>query len=158
MNNEKLYLFNPFDIKNWTNEQVKEQLTMLINKYDTDAYTPYMYALNIENLANQLYLIGEMVARLHELVYINKAEVENEENLQVYKLRDVWEKTHEGKAPAMSYFQAQASDFVKDKRLTLAKLESDLKRFKIAYESIEAKMNAVKKKLEAIKYEEFGQS
>lgn len=155
---EKLYLFNPFDIKNWTNEQVKEQLTMLINKYDTDAYTPYMYALNIENLANQLYLIGEMVARLHELVYINKAEVENEENLQVYKLRDVWEKTHEGKPPAMSYFQAQASDFVKDKRLTLAKLESDLKRFKIAYESIEAKMNAVKKKMEAIKYEEFGQS
>ena len=155
---EKLYLFNPFDIKNWTNEQVKEQLTMLINKYDTDAYTPYQYALNIENLANQLYLIGEMVARLHELVYINKAEVENEENLQVYKLRDVWEKTHEGKPPAMSYFQAQASDFVKDKRLTLAKLESDLKRFKIAYESIEAKMNAVKKKMEAIKYEEFGQS
>ena len=156
--NEKLYLFNPFDIKNWTNEQVKEQLTMLINKYDVDAFTPYQYALNIENLANQMYLIGEMVARLHELVYINKAELESEESLQVYKQRDVWEKTHEGKAPAMAYFQALASDFVKDKRLTLAKLESDLKRFKIAYESIEAKMNAVKKKMEAVKYEEFGQS
>ena len=155
---EKLYLFNPFNIKGWTNEQVKEQLTMLIDKYDTNAYTPYQYALNIENLANQLYLIGEMVARLHELVYITKAEVENEENLQVYKSRDIWEKSHEGKPPAMAYFQAQASEFVKDKRLYLAKLESDLKRFKIAYESIEAKMNAVKKKMEAIKYEEFGQS
>ena len=156
--NEKLYLFNPFDIENWSNEKVKEQLTILIDKYDTEAYTPYQYAQNIENLANQMYLIGEMVARLHELVYINKAELENEENLQVYKLRDVWEKTHEGKPPAMAYFQAQASEFVKDKRLTLAKLESNLKRFKIAYDSIEAKMNAVKKKLEAVKYEEFGQS
>ncbi len=155
--NEKLYLFNPFNIKEWSNEQVKEQLTILIAKYDVDAFTPYQYALNIENLANQMYLIGEMIARLHELVYINKAELENEENLQVYKQRDTWEKMHDGKAPAMAYFQALASDFVKDKRLTLAKLESDLKRFKIAYESIEAKMNAVKKKMEAVKYEEFGQ-
>jgi hypothetical protein len=155
--NEKLYLFNPFDIKNWSNEQVKEQLTILIAKYDVDAFTPYQYALNIENLANQMYLIGEMIARLHEAYYINKAELENEESLQVYKQRDGWEQTHEGKAPAMSYFQALASNFVKEKRLALAKLESDLKRFKIAYDSIEAKMNAVKKKLEAVKYEEFGQ-
>ena len=154
--NEKLYLFNPFNIKEWSNEQVKEQLTILIDKYDVDAFTPYQYALNIENLANQMYLIGEMIARLHEAYYIKKAEVENEENLQVYKQRDVWEKTNTGKAPAMSYFQALASDFVKEKRLELAKLESDLKRFKIAYDSIEAKMNAVKKKLEAVKYEEFG--
>ena len=154
--NEKLYLFNPFNIKEWSNEQVKEQLTMLIDKYETEAFTPYQYALNIENLANQMYLIGEMIARLHEAFYINKAELENEESLQVYKQRDSWEKTHEGKAPAMSYFQALASDFVKEKRLELAKLESDLKRFKIAYDSIEAKMNAVKKKMEAVKYEEFG--
>ncbi|MBR5795605.1 MAG: hypothetical protein IKY26_05635 [Erysipelotrichaceae bacterium] len=154
--NEKLYLFNPFNIKEWSNEQVKEQLTMLIDKYETEAFTPYQYALNIENLANQMYLIGEMIARLHEAFYINKAELENEESLQVYKQRDSWEKTHDGKAPAMSYFQALASDFVKEKRLELAKLESDLKRFKIAYDSIEAKMNAVKKKLEAVKYEEFG--
>jgi hypothetical protein len=144
-------------IKEWSNEQVKEQLTILIAKYDVDAFTPYQYALNIENLANQLYLIGEMIARLHETVYVAKAELENEESLQVYKQRDVWEKTNTGKAPAMSYFQALASDFVKDKRLSLAKSESDLKRFKIAYESIEAKMNAVKKKMEAVKYEEFGQ-
>ena len=56
----------------------------------------------------------------------------------------------------MSYFQALASDFVKDKRVALAKKESDLKRFKIAYDSIEAKMNAVKKKMEAVRFEEFG--
>lgn len=154
--NEKVYLFNPFDIKNWEKIQIKEQLDELINRYNNDASTPYEHALNIENLANQMYLIGEMVARLSETVNVMKAEVSNNENLQVYKQRDIWEKTHEGKAPAMSYFQALASDFVKDDRITLAKNESDLKRFRIAYDSIEAKMNAVKKKMEAVKYEEFG--
>lgn len=97
-----------------------------------------------------------MIARLYEDVNVMKADVSNEENLQVYKQRDVYEKTHEGKPPAMSYFQALASDFVKDKRVLLAKKESDLKRFKIAYESIESKMNAVKKKMEAVRFEEFG--
>lgn len=152
---EKLYLFNPFNIKNWENMQIKEQLDLLIDKYDTEASTPYQYALNIENLANQLYLIGEMIARLYEDVNIAKADTINEENLQIYKQRDTYERTHDGKPPAMSYFQALASDFVKDKRISLAKKESDLKRFKIAYESIEAKMNAVKKKLEAVRMEEF---
>lgn len=154
--NEKVYLFNPFNIKNWEKIQIKEQLDELINIYNNDASTPYEHALNIENLANQMYLIGEMVARLSETVNVMKAEVSNNENLQVYKQRDIWEKTHEGKAPAMSYFQALASDFVKEDRITLAKNESDLKRFRIAYDSIEAKMNAVKKKMEAVKYEEFG--
>lgn len=153
--NEKVYLFNPFNIKNWEKIQIKEQLDELINRYNNDASTPYEHALNIENLANQMYLIGEMVARLSETVNVMKAEVSNNENLQVYKQRDIWEKTHEGKAPAMSYFQALASDFVKEDRITLAKNESDLKRFRIAYDSIEAKMNAVKKKMEAVKYEEF---
>ncbi len=154
--NEKLYLFNPFDIKHWENNQIKEQLDKLINAYDHEADTLYRYALNVENLANQLYLIGEMVARLYEEVNVIKADVYNEENLQVYKQRDAYEKTHDGKPPAMSYFQALASDFVKDKRIILAKKESDQKRFKIAYESIEAMMNAQKKKMDAVRYEEFG--
>lgn len=154
--NEKLYMFNPFNIKQWRNEQIKEQLDVLINDYDCEADTLYRYALNVENISNQLYLIGEMVARLYEEVYVMKADVSNEENLQTYKQRDTYEKTHDGKPPAMSYFQALASDFVKDKRLMLAKKESDLKRFKIAYESLESKMNALKKKMEAVRFEEFG--
>ncbi len=154
--NEKLYLFNPFNIKNWENQQIKEQFDVLIEAYNTEANTIYELALNVENLANQNYLIGEMAARLEEEVLVTEEEVKNKENIQVYQKRDEWEKTHEGKVPAMSYFQALASDFVKDERINLAKKKSDLKRFKIAYESIEAKMNAVKKKMEAVKYEEFG--
>ena len=117
--NERLYLFNPFRIKEWENIQIKEQLDVLISSYEVDACAPSQYAGNIENLANQLYLIGEMIARLYEDVNVMKADVSNEENLQVYKQRDVYEKTHEGKPPAMIYFQALASDFVKDKRVAI---------------------------------------
>lgn len=154
--NEKLYLFNPFNIKKWTDEEISQQIDMLNEKYNNDANTLYEYALNVENLANQMYIIGEMKSRFYEKKTVLKAEVTNEENLQVYKQRDVWEETHEGKVPAMSYFQSMASDFVKDKRIILAQDEADYIRWSTAYESIEAKMNAVKKKMEAVKYEEFG--
>lgn len=154
--NEKVYMFNPFNLKNWKNKQIKEQLDVLIDKYDYEADTMAGLAINAENLANQLYIIGEMIARLTEEVYVLKAEVKNEESITVYKERKAWEVEHDGKVPAIAYFEAVASNKTKDSRMVLAKKESDLKRFKIAYESIEAKMNAVKKRMDSIRYEEFG--
>lgn len=154
--NERLYLFNPFKIKEWTNDQIKEQYGTLLENYDTEADTMVGLSVNAENLANQLYIIGEMIARLTEEVNILKAEVRNKESLAVYEERKKWEQTHDGKTPAIAYFEAIASNLTKDSRIELAKRESDLKRFKMAYESIEAKMNAVKKRMESIRYEEFG--
>lgn len=153
---ERLYLFNPFNIKNWTDQEIKLQIDHLIDIYDTESDSLYQYSCNIENLANQNYLIGEMIARLSEQVLLKKNAVDATEKKQVYISRKQWEETQTGKAPAMSYFEACANDFVKDEREKLAKLQSDLTRFKYAYESIEAKMNAIKKKMESIRYEEFG--
>ena len=154
--NDKLYLFNPFRIKDWGNEQVKEQFDKLTKAYISDPVAPIQYADNIENLANQLYLIGEMIARLNKEVNVLKAQVKNEESKYIYKTRNAWQASNEGKVPAMSYFEALASEFVKDDRIVLAEKESDYKRFTVAYNALESKMNAVKKKLEALKYEEFG--
>lgn len=155
---ENVYLFNPFDIKNWENQDIKNVLDELIDKYlkNDDSLTVYQRSLNVENLANQLYLIGEMIARLSEEVLLLKNEVNTSYDKQVYMQRKQWSETNTEKAPAISYFQALASDFVKDERINLSKKESDLKRFKYAYDSIEAKMNANKKKMDAQKYEEFG--
>lgn len=155
---EKTYLFNPFDIKNWDNQQIKDELDGLIDRYfkNDSSLSVYQRSLNVENLANQLYLIGEMIARLSEDVLLLKNEVNTSYDKQVYIQRNQWCELNTEKAPAISYFQALASDFVKDDRIILAKKESDLKRFKYAYDSIEAKMNANKKKMDAQKYEEFG--
>lgn len=154
--NEKVYLFNPFNIKNWENNEVKEQFEEIIGKYNDDASTLYELSLNVENISNQIVLIGEMVVRYKLNVSVLKDDIKNNLNLQIYKQRDIWEKTHEGKTPAMSYFEALANDFVKESRNELREKECDLERFQIFYESLENKMNAVKKKMEAVKYEEFG--
>ena len=67
--------------------------------------------------------------------------------------RKQWQETNTEKAPAMSYFEAMAKEYVKEDSKKLAELGSKLFRFKKAYESIESKQNALKKKIEAIKYE-----
>ena len=67
--------------------------------------------------------------------------------------RKQWQETQTDKAPAMSYFEAMAKEFVKKESQELAELGARLFRFKKAYESIESKQNALKKKMEAMKYE-----
>ena len=56
----------------------------------------------------------------------------------------------------MSYFEAQAKKIVKEDREEQADLEARLMRFKKAYESTENIMNAEKKKMEAVKFEDQG--
>ena len=129
---EKLYLFNIFALKYWTNQQIKDQLDILIDNV----------------------LIGEMIARLTEDYVVMKANLEANENIAIVTCRSNWD--GEGKAPAMKYFEALASAKYENERKELTKKESDLKRFKIAYDAIGEKINAIKKRMEAIKYEIAG--
>lgn len=151
---ERLYLFNPFNLKNWENQQIKDQLDLLIAKYDEDADTMGGMALNIENLANQNVLLGEMIARLTEEYVVMKANLEANENIAIVSYRTGWDGA--GKPPAMKYFEALAAAQYEKERKELAKKESDLKRFKIAYDSIGEKINAIKKRMEAVKFEIAG--
>ncbi len=64
-----------------------------------------------------------------------------------------WQETQKEKPPAMTYFEAMAKEFVKEDSKKLAELGARLFRFKKAYESIDSKQNALKKKIEAIRYE-----
>lgn len=156
---EKTYLFNPFNIKQWENERIKQEVDEMITKYRSDensSLSMFEYAKNVEVTANILYLLGEMIARLSEEVLILKNEVSSTYGKQVYLSRKQWIEENSEKPPAMSYFEAKTSDFVKDERIKLAKKESDLKRFKLAYDSMESQMNANKKKMDAVKFEEFG--
>lgn len=151
--NELLFKYNPFKIKRWKDEEIEEQLGILVDAYISDAETVMEMALNIENLANQMFLIGEMIARLQESSNILKADIENKTNQEIYVARSTWERENDGKAPSIKYFEALAGQKVSEERTKYAKVDSDLKRFKTAYESIEAKMNSEKKKLDATKFE-----
>lgn len=154
MSQEKLFRFNPFNIKNWKDEEVKEQYEILENSLCTgDA--PSELAWDIELYANMGYLIGEMVARYYELVAIQKVQTDVNISNAIYRERKDWANSNTDKAPAMSYFENKAQSQYLDELKELARLESNLKRFKYAYDSIESKQNALKKKMESIKYDTF---
>lgn len=154
--NELLFKYNPFKIKRWKDSEIEEQLSILVDAYISDAETVMEMALNVENLANQMFLIGEMIARLQESSNILKADIENKMTNAIYVERSTWEREHDGKVPSIKFFEALACQKVADEKAEFAKLDSDLKRFKTAYESIEAKMNSEKKKIEATKFEISG--
>lgn len=150
---EKLYMFNPFTIQNADSQKIADTYTNLQKEIIENADTGFQISKNIEIYANMNYLIGEMIARLQQEYDTLKTDISIAENKQVYMQRKKWQETNKEKAPAMSYFEAMAKEFVKEDSKKLAELGSRLFRFKKAYESIDSKQNALKKKIEAIRYE-----
>ena len=156
MNRETLFKFNPFTIIEWTEEQLIEQYGILESNL-TGQDTPMEIANDIELYSNMGYLIGEMVARYDEIVNNEDALFKTNVANQIYRQRDQWLKEKTDKPPAMAYFESLAlSMYIKDK-IILNQKESMLKRFKIAFESIQDKQNALKKKLESVKIDTYGQ-
>lgn len=153
---EKTYLYNPFDLKSWSDEQIGNQVKLLIPRYQADDTTMFGMAKNVETLANIMYLFGEMIARLTREYGLMKIDVDAKEKKQITVQRKLWvEENPNDKVPAMSFFEAKAAEFVRDDKDKLMRKFEQLTRFKQAYESYEQIINAIKKKMEAIKYEEF---
>lgn len=151
---EKLYMFNPFEINKVDSSKIAETYTSLQKEIIVDADTGYDIAKNIEIYSNMNYLLGEMIARIQQQYDEKKVETTIKEQRTVYEERKKWLSNDlKEKAPAMSYFEAIAKDAVKEDLKEVAQLYSRLFRFKKAYDSIESKQNALKKKLEAIRYE-----
>ena len=150
---EKLYMFNPFTIQNADSQKIADTHSRLQNELEDNADTCFLISKNIEIYANMNYLIGEMIARIQLEYDTLKTDISINENKQVYMQRKQWQETQKEKPPAMSYFEAMAKEYVKEDSKKLAELGARLFRFKKAYESIDSKQNALKKKIEAIRYE-----
>ena len=153
MDFEKLYMFNPFTIQNADSKEIADTYTNLQKELKDKPETGFEISKNIEIYANMNYLLGEMIARIQEQYDLLKNDINISENKQIYMQRKQWQETNSEKAPAMSYFEAMAKEFVKEENKKLAELGARLFRFKKAYESIDSKENALKKRIEAIRYE-----
>ena len=154
MNNEKLYLFNPFNIKNKNDIEIKDLYNDTFKQLLDDPNTMYEYSHNIEVYSNLEYLLGEVIARLTKDVLELKTKIKIDTAINTTEERKRWS---DGKPPAMSYFEGIATRISKDDINKLADKECSLARFKNAYKSTEEKINALKRKMESIKYEEFNQ-
>ena len=155
--NEKTYLFNPFRIKEVSNSQLQQMYEETYKQLLSDPNTMYEYAHNIEVYSNLMYICGECIARFTRDIIELKTKIQIDTAVNQVQERNNWNVETMGKAPAISYFEALATRMSRDDINKLADKECLLKRFKNAYDSIETKTNALKKKLESIKYEEFNQ-
>ena len=155
--NKELYLFNPFEIKKKTELELKDIYEAVYNELieESKVCTMYEYAHNIEVYSNLNYISGEIIARLQKDVIELKTKIKIDTALVQVEERQKYIHEIDKKAPAMSYFEALATRFSKDDISKLADKECSLTRFKNAYKSVEEKINALKKKMESIKYEEF---
>lgn len=149
---ERTYLFNPFMLQTSTDEELSNEINRLSGLYRYSDM-PYDVAFNINLESDLLTIYGEFIARFQKSAELLKIEADNRRDKAIYTLRKDWVDSNDEKPPAMSYFEAQAEDLVHDTRVKQIHAESMLTRFKKAYDSLETKQNALKKKLEAIKYE-----
>jgi len=150
--NEKLYLFNPFLIKNKSDVELRDMYSEVFKQINEEPNTMYEYSHNIEVYSNLEYLLGEVIARLTRDVIELKTKIKIDTAINTTEERKRWD---DGKAPAMSYFEGVATRMSRDDINKLAEKECSLARFKNAYKSTEEKINALKRKMESIKYEEF---
>lgn len=74
--NEKTYLFNPFQIKKISNEQLREMYNQVYKDLISDPNTMYEYSKNIEVYSNLNYIIGEIIARLTSNLIKLKTEIQ----------------------------------------------------------------------------------
>lgn len=149
---DRNYLFNPFLLQTSSDEELSLEINKLASKY-LHSDMPYDIVFNINLESDLLMIYGEFIARLQERADLKKIQADNKRDKYIYQLRTDWVKASTEKPPAMSYFEAQAEDMVKDIRTEQIKAEAMLTRFKKAYASLETKQNALKKQLEVIKYE-----
>lgn len=151
---EKLFLFNPFQIKNKTNNQIRDMYNQVYEKLLDEPNTMYEIAHNIEVYSNLNYLIGECIARLTKDLIELKTKIEINKAIKCVEERKKWNIDKDGKQPAMIYFEALGTKYCEQDIKLQAEKECNLKRFKNAYNSMEEKINSLKKKLDSIKYEE----
>lgn len=155
--NEDLYLFNPFQIMKKNEIELKNIYESVYKELLDEPSTMFEYAHNIEVYSNLNYISGEIIARLQKDVIELKTKIKIDIAVVQTQERKNWNVDRDGKAPAMIYFEALGTRFSQDNINTLADKECSLRRFQNAYKSTEEKINALKKKMEAIKYEEFNQ-
>ena len=156
MDELKVYLFNPFKIKDLTNLQLQEMYQETYNTLLDNPNSMYEYAHNIEVYANMMYICGECIARFTREIIELKTKIQIDTAVNQVEERKNWD-IKNGKAPAISYFEALATRMSKDDINKLADKECFKDRFKNAYGSLETKCNALKKKMEAIRFEEFNE-
>jgi len=152
---EKSYLMNPFMLMTSSTEELAREINNLASRYNYQDDTQGIISDNICLESDILMIYGELIARYQKDAEMLKLEADILEKKSTYQLRKDWVATSNEKVPAMSYFEAQGTEIAKSLWERQIDAKSMLDRFKMAYKSMETKQNALKKKQDAMKYEDY---
>ena len=152
---DKSYLMNPFMLMTSTTDELAREISNLASQYNYQDDTQGIISDNICLESDILMIYGELIARYQKDAEMLKLEADILEKKSTYQLRKDWVATSNEKAPAMSYFEAQGTEIAKSLWERQIDAKSMLDRFKMAYKSMETKQNALKKKQDAMKYEDY---
>lgn len=150
---DRNYLMNPFKLKTSTEEELSDVIDQLSQMYNYDDDTMGVISDNIQIECDLLVVYGELIARYERDHDLTKLDADINESRNIYQLRKDWVEMNTEKPPAMSYFEAQAEEKVKPLRTRQIELKSMLNRFKMAWDSMDKKQQALKRKQDTIKYE-----
>ncbi len=151
--NEKVYLFNPFNLKSVSDDEIKKQLDRFETNYIFEDDTPLEIATNLELTNNARYLIGELKNRLEIRLSTSSKLNDLNEDLMTHQLRKEWSSTKTEKAPNIDYFRAIAKKKYYQDRLNELSIREDFLRCKNTYDVLEERVNILKKKYDAMKME-----
>lgn len=154
---EQSYLFNPFAINKVSNGDLQRMYQETYSKLKEEPISMFDYAHNIEVYSNLMYICGECIARFTREIIELKTKIQIDTAIHQTEERKNWNTERDGKPPAIAFFEALATRMSKDDINRLADRECFLRRFRNAYECLESKCNALKKKMEAIRLEEFNE-
>lgn len=153
MIDEKVWMFNPFNLKDVTNEAISEQINEIAKRYVRDANTLMDISMNIDLGTSLLDLYSELHRRYKFSYLKQKYDTDVKFAKDVYERRKEWSRTKTEKAPAITYFEAEAKEKFQLARDKEYELQTWAERLKEQYELTVEKVNAWKKRQEAVKYE-----
>lgn len=140
--------YTPFNINAVTDKTLVEQIGYLIDACDENVDTPYELSENVVKLTDVLYIYGELYARAQKDYALTKFQNSSEETLLAHKL-----KTESNEKMPVGYFNALAQQQLLDKKKDEFDLQLNMSRLKYAYDATQEKINAIKKKIDASKYD-----
>ncbi len=149
-----LSLLTPYELKMMDDDQILAHTIKIKGLYNNKAVSPYQLSQNQEIIAYLMQIFIYMAAKCESEYAIKKLECELAENNALKDLRSSWNEKEQGKAPAIDYFKAQASNNVKEMKQNALNKKIMASNFKAAAESYKERIAAIKYKIQAISIEE----
>lgn len=142
-------MFNPFNLAKTSEEDLVKKIDELLGEINEDYELMSELSNNVMILSDILPIYGELQARLQKEYSLAKYQNSIKETKIAYELKAECATKY-----PMSYFNAMAQERMIEERREEMELQMRAQQMKYAFEATQEKINAVKKKIESIKFEQ----